>query len=140
MTTEASPPRQRRQRCLDCQQLLLLVRGTPWCPACTSVRQARQHQLEQQLREGTATLSTRVLNTLRRHRRRIGLDSQDDDEIRQFCRAQTDEALLRIPNFGITALALVRAWSGPPEETIANRVSEGGPDLGAASGESGGLT
>ena len=116
VTTEASPSGQRRQRCLDCRQLLVLVQGTLHCPACTSVRQARRHELEQQLRDGTAALPTRELNMLRRQMRHLGYTSHDDDEIRQFCRARTDEDLLRIPNLGAATLALVRAWSGPPEE------------------------
>ena len=116
MTAEASPSRPQRQRCLDCRQLLVLVQGTLYCPTCTSVRQARRHNLEQRLRDGTTPLPTRELNMLRRHWRRLGHTSHDDDEIRQFCRAQTDEDLLAIPNFGATTLALVRAWSGPPEE------------------------
>jgi hypothetical protein len=116
VTTETSPSGPQRQRRLDCRQLLILVQGTPYCPTCTSVRQTQRHELEQRLRDGTAPLPTREMNMLRRHRRRLGLTSYDDDEIRQFCRAQTDEDLLAIPNFGATTLTLVRAWSGPPEE------------------------
>jgi ribosome-binding protein aMBF1 (putative translation factor) len=71
---------------------------------------------------------TWALNPLRRHIARWRPRAVDDAEILQFCRTRTDDELLAIRSFGAKALRAVRAWSGPPEEVIAGRVSEAGPN------------
>jgi hypothetical protein len=124
----ARPATATRRVCPDCQRVPISGWGTRYCPSCTSVRQARQHELEQQLRDGTAVLPTKVLNAIRGQMRGSALDPHDDVAVKQFCRTRTDEELLGSRNVGVTALALVRAWSGPPEEIIGNWVGE---DAGA---------
>lgn len=128
MMTEAPASQKRLHLCPDCQHALVWGWDTRYCPSCASVRQARQHELEQALEAGTADPPTRVLTPIRNAMRRQQLDSRDDVAVKQFCRARTDEDLLKLRDFGSTALALVRAWSGPPEEIIGNWVGE---DAGA---------
>jgi hypothetical protein len=70
---------------------------------------------------------TWVLNRVRRHiaggrPRRVG-----DAEVWRFCQDRSDAELLTIDHVGARALQLIRAWSGPPEDTAAQPADPGPP-------------